>query len=440
MAGRPSASRGLDVWMNGELVGYWKYSSAKGHSFVYAAAWLASDYARSISLSMPLSNGETPFTGEVVEFYFDNLLPDSPDIRRRLASKFGASSPKAFQLLEKIGRDCVGALQLLPAGSLAPDVRTVNAEALTEQDVEKILDAATSTRSIGMNEEDELRISIAGAQEKTALLLHEGQWCRPHGTTPTTHIFKLPLGKVGNMQADFSSSVENEWLCAQLLQAYGLPVPTCGIGHFGPHKALVAERFDRKFENGWWIRLPQEDFCQVAGVSSNQKYESHGGPGMSYILDKLRGSVNAEDDRKKFLMAQLLFWVMAAPDGHAKNFSISIGPNNSFWLTPFYDVMSAWPAIGADANQFQWQKIKLAMALHAKNTHYKISEIRRKHWNEVAKGNAIGTDFEEVIQAVIDKTPKVISQVEGMLGTDFPGEVADRIFSGVREQMERLGS
>jgi serine/threonine-protein kinase HipA len=438
MAGRPSALQTLDVWMNGELVGHWKYSPSKGHSFAYSASWLANDYSRSISLSMPLSNGETSFTGEVVEFYFDNLLPDSPDIRRRLASKFGAGSPKAFQLLEKIGRDCVGALQLLPAGSAAPDVRTVNAEPLTEQDVVNILDAAISPRSIGVGEEDELRISIAGAQEKTALLLHEGQWCRPRGTTPTTHIFKLPLGKVGNMQADFSTSVENEWLCAQLLRAYGLPVPTCGIGHFGQHKALVVERFDRKYENGWWIRLPQEDFCQVAGISSNQKYENHGGPGMAYILDKLRGSVNAAKDRREFLMAQLLFWVMAAPDGHAKNFSISIGPKDSFWLTPFYDVMSAWPVIGTGANHIQFQKIKLAMAVHAKNNHYKISEIRRKHWNEVAKDNAIGADFEDVIQMIIDKTPTVISHVEGLLGTGFPAEVADRIFSGVREHVARL--
>ncbi|MBU1777366.1 MAG: HipA N-terminal domain-containing protein [Gammaproteobacteria bacterium] len=136
--------------MNGELVGHWRYSTSKGHAFVYAASWLDSDYARSISLSMPLSNGETPFTGEVVEFYFDNLLPDSPDIRRRVASKFGAGSSKAFQLLEKIGRDCVGALQLLPAGSNAPDVRKVSAEPLTEQDVVNILDAAISPRSIGM--------------------------------------------------------------------------------------------------------------------------------------------------------------------------------------------------------------------------------------------------------------------------------------------------
>lgn len=438
MAGRPAAAQVLDVWMNGELVGHWKYAPSKGHSFVYAASWLASDHARSISLSMPLSNGERPFSGDVVEFYFDNLLPDSPDIRRRVATKFGAASSQAFPLLEKIGRDCVGALQLLPAGSEAPDVRTVNAEPLTEQDVEKMLDAAISPRSIGTNEEDELRLSIAGAQEKTALLLHEGQWCRPRGTTPTTHIFKLPLGKVGNMQADFSTSVDNEWLCLQLLRAYGLPVPTCGIGHFGRHKVLVVERFDRKYEDGWWIRLPQEDFCQVAGVSSNQKYESHGGPGQAFILDKLRGSVNAEADRKSFLTAQLLFWLMAAPDGHAKNFSIAIWPKDRFWLTPYYDVMSAWPVIGGGANQFQWKKIKLAMALHCKNTHYKMSEIQRRHWNEVAKRNAIGVDFEEVIERVITQTPKAIAEVQGLLEAGFPAEVADPIFAGLQEQVERL--
>lgn len=438
MAGRPATARVLDVWMNGELVGHWKYAPSKGHSFVYAASWLTSDHARSISLSMPLSHGETPFTGDVVEFYFDNLLPDSTDIRRRVASKFGAASSQAFPLLEKIGRDCVGALQLLPAGSDAPDVRTVHAEPLAEQDVVNMLDAALSPRSIGTNEEDELRISIAGAQEKTALLLHEGQWCRPRGTTPTTHIFKLPLGKVGNMQADFSTSVENEWLCLQLLRAYGLPVPTCGIGHFGRHKVLVVERFDRKFENGWWIRLPQEDFCQVAGVSSNQKYESHGGPGLAIILDKLRGSVNAEADRKSFLKAQLLFWLIAAPDGHAKNFSIAIGPKDRFRLTPYYDVMSAWPVIGSRANQFLWKKIKLAMALHSKNTHYKMSEIQRRHWNEVAKNNAVGADFEDVIQAVIDQTPQVLAQVERLLGASFPAGVVEPVFAGIQMQVERL--
>ncbi len=438
MAGRPSSRKTLDVWMNGELVGHWTFTSAGVHSFAYDPVWLENPLRRSLSLSLPLSQGTTPFSGRVVEFYFDNLLPDSIGIRIRLASKFGAGSTHAFQLLEKIGRDCVGAIQLLPGGSPAPDVRRIDAEPLSESEIERILDDTVSNRNIGVPEEDELRISIAGAQEKTALLWHNDQWCRPRGTTPTTHILKLPLGEVGGMRADFSTSVENEWLCAKLLRAYGLPVADSTFGMFGRHKVLVVTRFDRRLIDGWWARLPQEDFCQVTGMSPEQKYEENGGPGMSTILDILRGSDDAEADRKNFMAAQLIFWMLAAPDGHAKNFSIFIGQQDHFLLTPFYDVMSAWTIIGKGAREFQWKKVKLAMALRTKNAHYRMAEIQRRHWNEVAKANALGTDFEAVIQRLVAITPEVIESVSKELPAGFPTIVSERIFNGLLDQVNRL--
>lgn len=440
MAGRPTSRKSLDVWMNGEIVGHWTFASAGGHSFSYESSWIVHPQGRPLSLSLPLSQGTTPFSGSVVESYFDNLLPDSLGIRKRLASKFGADSIQAFQLLEKIGRDCVGALQLLSGGSPAPDVRRIDAEPLSESDVERILDDTVSNRNIGVPEEDELRISIAGAQEKTALLWHNEQWCRPRGTTPTTHILKLPLGEVGGMRADFSTSVENEWLCAKLVRAYGLPVADCSIETFGRHKVLVVTRFDRRLIDGWWARLPQEDFCQVKGLSPERKYEEKGGPGIAAILDTLRGSDNAEYDRMNFLTAQLIFWMLAAPDGHAKNFSISIGPQGHFWLTPLYDVMSAWPVIGKGSREFQWQKVKMAMALHTKNTHYRIAEIKRRHWNEVAKANAMGSDFEAVIQRIVAMTPAVIEAVAAELPPGFPSEVSRRIFEGLIDQVSRLNA
>ena len=91
----------------------------------------------------------------------------------------------------------------------------------------------------------ELRLSIAGAQEKTALLWHQNQWCRPQGSTPTTHLFKLPMGLVGSGQIDFSSSVENEWLCGRILAAYGLPVAASSLASFAGQRCLIVERFDR---------------------------------------------------------------------------------------------------------------------------------------------------------------------------------------------------
>lgn len=439
MAGRPSRTRRLDVWMNGQLVGQWSIAATGVQQFAYDATWHDSRAARPLSLSLPLSLGTKTVSGHAVAGYFDNLLPDSRAIRTRIASRHGAASDEAFDLLEKIGGDCAGAVQLLPAGSPPPDVRQISSRPLTAAEIEAHLDAAVAGADLGVPAEDELRISLAGAQEKTAFLYNEGGWHLPQGATPTTHIFKLPMGDVGLVRADFSTSVENEWLCAKIMQAYGLPAANCDIGQFGRRKVLVVERFDRRWMHAGWIaRLPQEDFCQVFGRSALQKYEEKGGAGMSDILDKLRGSVNAEQDRNRFLTTQLLFWMLAAPDGHAKNFSIRLLAGGAFELTPLYDVMSAWPVIGKGPRQFQWQKIKLAMAVRSKNAHYRMQDIQRRHWNAIARRNAMGGDFEAVIEHVLAKTPGVVEAVGAQLPQGFPAKVAEPIFKGLLLQAKRL--
>ena len=438
MAGRPSKTRALDVWMNGEHVGTWSVSPREGHAFAYAQAWLTNPRRRSISLSLPLTRETDPFRGEVVEAYFENLLPDSRDIRMRIAQRYAVGSDRAFQLLEAIGRDCVGAVQLLPSGSPAPAVRRIEARSLTTAGIVALLDQSLSAAALTPGEEDDLRISLAGAQEKTALLFEEEQWQLPLGSTPTTHILKLPLGRVGAIQADFSTSVENEWFCSRVLKAFGLPVAHCWIESFGPHKVLVVERFDRLRVPGWWVRRPQEDFCQVLGISPERKYESHGGPGIDAILDKLRGSQAAETDRQNFLKAQLIFWLLGAPDGHAKNFSIFLEPEGRFRLTPFYDVMSAWPVSGDGPNLFDRKKLKLAMAVCGKNRHYLIDSVQRHHWNETAKRNAMGMNFETSIEALLTAVPGVIDQVAAELPSGFPVQVSARIFEGMRRQATRL--
>ena len=154
---------------------------------------------------------------------------------------------------------------------------------MSEEDVERHLMQITRSGPPGRGDDSEdLRISLAGAQEKTALLWHNGGWMRPHGSTPTTHILKLPLGLVGHRKADLTASVENEWLCMNLLAEFGLPVAQTAILNFGTQKVLGVERFDRRMHpSGKWImRLPQEDFCQALGVPPHLKYESDGGPGL----------------------------------------------------------------------------------------------------------------------------------------------------------------
>jgi serine/threonine-protein kinase HipA len=290
---------------------------------------------------------------------------------------------------------------------------------------------------------DDLRLSIAGAQEKSALLWHENQWLLPEGSTPTTHILKLPLGLVGNMRADMRTSIENEWLCSKIVAAYGLPIANCEIGVFEDQKALVVERFDRRLasDRSWILRLPQEDMCQATGTSSNSKYESDGGPGIQQIMGILAGSEQARVDQSNFFKAQIIFWILAAIDGHAKNFSIAHLRSNRYVATPLYDVLSAHPIIGNRRDQFSPRQVKLAMAVRSKNAHYLISEIRRRHWAAQGQRATLAKEeVEEMIDTLTRKTEAVIDKVAAQLPNGFPQDVADKIFDGMRRQSEKLAA
>src|SRR3546814_4950933 len=87
------------------------------------------------------------------------------------------------------------------------------------------------------------------------------------------------------------------------------------------------------------------------------------------ILKLLGSSDNPLEDQAAFLKAQILFWLIGATDGHAKNFSIFLGPGGSYSLTPFYDVLSAQPSL--DAGQVERKQMKLAMSV-GDNNHYRI--------------------------------------------------------------------
>jgi serine/threonine-protein kinase HipA len=440
---RQSKSRALRVWLNGIAVAKWDLPARGEQSLTYDQAWLSSPDCRPLSLSLPAQIGGAPHKGEAVANYFDNLLPDNDAIRRRIQSKFNTPGTDSFSLLEAIGRDCVGAVQLLPLNSTAPDITKVEAESLSENDIAAVLRGAVTPTKLVMGHNslrDDFRISIAGAQEKTALLWHNDRWCVPLGSTPTTHIFKLPMGLVGNMNADLSTSVENEWLCGQILHAYGLPVANSELAQFEDQKVLIVERFDRVWapDKAHWYRRVQEDFCQVLGVSPWDKYEADGGPGIKEICHVLAKSETWQLDLENFFCAQILFWMLAATDGHAKNFSIFLLRNNRYQMTPLYDVLSAWPIIGNKANHLPEQNAKLAMAFRGKNKHYHLRKILRRHMNETAASCGVGANAEPFIEQILAKTPGVIDTVQSKLPADFPLSMADSIFNGLQKSAKLL--
>ncbi|HEY3762870.1 MAG TPA: type II toxin-antitoxin system HipA family toxin [Verrucomicrobiae bacterium] len=427
----------MSVWMNGEHVGEWRRPVHGGQEFAYADRWLASAAARPVSLSLPLRPNMQPYRRGVPEF-FENLLPDNRAIRERIQRRFGASSTGAFDLLSEIGRDCVGAIQLLPEGHPPVNVRSIGAERLTPGDVGKIL-AGSLTPGFGRGVHDEdFRISLAGAQEKTALLWYKGTWHRPKGSTPTTHILKLPMG--GNPQGiDLSTSVGNEWLCAQIVEGFGIPVARCRMEKFGGQEALVVERFDRRMsaDGKWIMRLPQEDFCQATATPPALKYESDGGPGTERIMELLLGSDRAADDRRGFMRTQLVFWLLAAIDGHAKNFSIFLHAGGSFRLTPRYDILSAYPMLGKGRGKLSPYKIRMAMAMRGKNRHYQWREISARHWLETARRCGF-SEMKTIMDEVIARTPKVLECVLERLPRRFPDFIGETILSGTARAARQL--
>jgi serine/threonine-protein kinase HipA len=327
------------------------------------------------------------------------------------------------------------------------------AEPLTPREIEEILRAVPTSRPLGHDDEDGFRISITGAQEKIAFLGMGGRWYQPRGATPTTHIFKLPLGLIGGFRGDLSDSVENEWLCAQFLQELGLPVAETGIARFGEQKVLIVKRFDRRWQGtedaevrrrqfrpgrGVWVaRLPQEDLCQAMGLPPSRKYEADGGPSMADVLTLLAGSVHAHADQVNFLLAQLAFWLLAATDGHAKNFSLQHRAGGVYSMTPLYDVLSAWPVIGHGRNQLAFEKATLAMAVRGKRAHYKLKDIHARHWKDLAEQTGVGRLWQRMI-ALVEAADAAFARLEGTLPASFPERVFTTIRDGVRSQVRRF--
>lgn len=404
--GRKRSYTPLNVFLNSRLVGQLVRETSGGVSFAYSRDWLEWEHRMPVSLSLPLQ--ENRYSGAPVMAVFDNLLPDSDLIRRRVAERVGAEGVDAFSLLSQIGRDCIGALQFLPDGQEPQPMSELTGELVDEAQIGAIL-SDLDLAPLGIRRENDFRISVAGAQEKTALLRKDGQWIEPTGTTPTTHIIKPQIGRLPNGM-DLSDSVENEYLCLKLMEAFGLRAANVEMAQFGEKKALVVERFDRRWtSDGRLIRLPQEDCCQALSVVPTQKYQNEGGPGISDIMDLLLGSDDPNKDRYDFFKTNVLFWLLGATDGHGKNFSVSLLPGGRFRMTPLYDVLTVQPTV--DARQIERKYFKLAMNF-GKSNHYKVANIVGRHIVETGVQSGLSRavvqglfeELQETSHAIVEAT------------------------------------
>ena len=423
---KTKTSAPLQVLMNGRRVGMLRREASGAVEFQYDESWLGWAHALPVSLSLPLR--EDRYAGAPVIAVFDNLLPDNDKIRSQIAQRLRADGADAYSLLSAIGRDCVGALQFIPEGEAPANAGEVKGARLTDTEVAHIVNNLTRS-PLGLGDDSEFRISIAGAQEKTALLYLNGAWLRPHGATPTTHIIKPQIGKT-TTGLDLSQSVENEHFCLEVLRALDLPAAETKILDFDAVRVLSITRFDRCWtQDGRLLRVPQEDFCQAMGIAPTRKYEVDGGPGMPAALDLLKASDEPRADQDLFLKAQFAFWLLGATDGHAKNFSVFLNAGGRFQLTPLYDVMSAQPLV--DANQIPWNKYKLAMAV-GKSRHYGVNTIRPRHFLETAQAAGVThARAAALFEDIRTRLPAALDKARAALAPDFPQALADAIANGV---------
>jgi serine/threonine-protein kinase HipA len=425
----------LRVLQNNQLVGYFLKQPSGAVEFQYDESWLNNKNSYPVSISLPLR--EDAFRGAPVAAVFENLLPDSDKLRQAVAETIGADGTDAYSLLLQIGRDCVGALQFITEDDDTdiPDTSAISGEPISDAEIEKLLNNLARA-PLGLDRDHDFRISVAGAQEKTALLFHKKKWLRPSGTTPTTHILKTQIGNLPD-GIDLSNSVENEYYGLAVMEAFGLPMNKAEIKVFGKTKSLVIERFDRVWtKDGRLRRIPQEDCCQALSVPPSRKYQNEQGPGMVDILNLLKGSDTPARDQKTFLKAQILFWLIGATDGHAKNFSIFLGAGGLFHLTPLYDVLTAQPYL--DARQIERKKMKMAMSVGT-NGHYKMDEIQGRHFVQTAQRAGVPEYIAiEALDEISGTAEKALEKVEKKLPPGFPEKIHACVVKGVKSRLRSI--
>ena len=387
--------RALEVWWDGRDVGQLTQNQHGELGFAYSPGWLQNDDAPPLSASLP--KRVEPFSRRECRPFFGGLLPEESQ-RDAAAQVLGVSRGNDFALLDRLGGDVAGALQLLPPGETpaAPD-RDQRPIPLDDAGLIRVLDVLP-VRPLLAGEEG-LRLSLAGAQSKVPVVLVDGAVALPAPGQPTTHILKPPMSR-------FSVTTENEAFVMRLAAAAGLDVAAVEPRIVRDRTFLLVQRYDRsRGENGGVRRIHQEDFCQALCVPPETKYASEGGPTFKDCFELLRRvAARPAVDVLKLLDAVIFNLIVGNADAHGKNFSILYdreGPR----LAPLYDLLAtvAYPELSP----------KLAMRIGKRAT---LGEMDAKGWIAFAADAGVGMPLirrrvSEASQTVMARANEVASEL-----------------------------
>ncbi len=355
-------TRHLVLWFEQRSVGDFRQLADGRQEFQYHETWCDAIDGFAISLALP--RRREPFGNRETRAFFGGLLPDD-EVRKRLARHLQVSWHNEFALLAEVGRECAGALALWP-----PELRPTVPGRQPPQPIDDVA-LARLLRDLPQRPllaGGELRLSLAGAQDKIAVVVHGGAIALPPVGMPSTHILKVPI-------ANFAATVANEFFSMQLAAAAGLVTPPTSMRIVDGMPILLVERFDRvRTPDGIVQRRHQEDFCQALGVPPELKYQAEGGPGLPAIFELLTAhSTRAALDRLALLQMVFFHFLLGNADAHAKNFSLLLGVDH-VRLAPVYDAMCTlvYPSLSS----------RLAMKI---DKHFEFDEITVEHWEAFAR-------------------------------------------------------
>ena len=405
--------RSLDIFWNGRIVGRYDLLDDGSELFSYDGSYLESADAAPISQSLPLR--ADPYGKRQLRPFFAGLLPEESQ-RQRIAAYLGLAESDDFSMLEAIGGECAGALEIIPHGKSPHG----SAEALSPCGEDRLFEIVKSLPYRPMLAgESGLRLSLAGAQSKLPVVFRDGHFYLPENGTPSTHILKPELSEW------FKGIVANEHCCMTLARAIGIQAAETRIINIGDIPCLLVTRYDRTVDSisGMTRRIHQEDFCQALGRPPEQKYQADGGPLAREIVRLIRDGWSTTPAKDVLAFVDLVVFnaIIGNADAHGKNYSM-LYDGKSRRLAPGYDLVSTvfWPALASAP----------AMKIGGSES---INSILSGHWRKFAQET--GVSFAALRSRIKHLCTAVASQTSAALA--MPQE-CECVLAIVRERAERL--
>jgi serine/threonine-protein kinase HipA len=314
----------LVVWMYGAPIGT---LSRRGRrlTFTYSEEALRLGLNRPL-LSVSMPTRPRPYAGQLPFAFFEGLLPEG-QAREMIAYDFGLATDDAFGLLEALGRDCAGALVIVPDGETP-----ATAGAPDPIDEVEIGGRLRNLALEPLGVDKRVRVSLAGMQRKLLLARTEKRWGLPVDGAPSTHLLKPPHHLLRH-------AIANESLCMRTAKRLGIPVADVEIHDFDGVPALVIERYDRIHSGASVARLHQEDFCQAHGLDGQRKYEEKGGPSLRRCAETIEAWSVESGQLEQLLDLLTANVLLGNADAHAKNLSLIHTTDDQVRLAPAYDLM-----------------------------------------------------------------------------------------------------